>query len=97
MLKTIYLQPIITDITIEGENISIYSYYDGFGKTIKAFISSVVKNIGGILFKENELGIINNGYDKTDFYINQRGELVVYSDISEKFTIDESGQLTLTE
>jgi hypothetical protein len=97
MLKTVYLQPIVTDVIVEGESLSIYSYYDGLGKIICAFINTFARNIGNIFFKENELVIINHGYDKTDFYINQRGELVVYSDIANGFEIDELGQLMLTE
>lgn len=91
------LNNISTDITIVQNNIDIYTYYKGKFKKIIAFITNTIKSINGISFKENELGLIIENYDDTDFYINKKGELIVYSDIAEDFSIDESGMLTIYE
>lgn len=96
MAETKILQPIKTDVTITGNSIGIFTYYSTL-KKIFAFITDTVKNVNSVLFKENELGIVNDGYDNTDFYINSVGELIVFSDIADDFNIDANGELTIYE
>ena len=91
------LRPVITDVTIRGNSIDIFTYYIDKLKNIYAFISNEVKTLNQVFFKENELGIVNDGYDETEFYLNNKGELIVFSDISDDFNISEEGQLTLDE
>lgn len=97
MSESRILHRTVTDITIRGNMIDIFTYYVDRLKDIIAFINDSPKSIDYVQFKENELGIINDGYDNTSFYLNTKGELIVFSDISEDFDINEEGQLTLAE
>lgn len=91
------LQNTVTEVTIVSNLIDIYTYYTGRLKNIFAFITNSVRTINGVFYKENELGIINDGYDDTEFYLNSNGDLIVFSDIAEDFNISDEGQLTLDE
>lgn len=86
-----------TDVTIIGSNVDIFTYYTGKLKSIVAFITDAVKNLNGVDYKENELGFVIDGYDNTDFYLNNKGELIAYSDVADDFNIEDSGMLTIYE
>lgn len=97
MPDRVNLQPIKTDVTIIDNLIDIFTYYIESSKRIYAFISDKVFGLNNINFIENELGIVNDGYDNTEFYMSPNGDLIVYSDIANDFNIDDLGQLTLDE
>jgi len=73
----------------------LFTYYFG-DKEIVFNISdrAVFQNNSWLIF-ENELAYIKRGYD-VEFFINNRGELVVRSDYADSFAIDEEGCLTLS-
>jgi len=97
MSELVNLQPIKTDVTVIENLISIFTYYIKSAKRIFAFITNDVRVVNNISFIENELGIVVDGYDNTEFYMSPDGELIVFSDIAEDFEIDEMGELTLNE
>jgi len=86
----------VNEIT-DTNYIGIYTYYIESAKRIVAFITDIVKTFNNVPFIENELGIMVDGYDNTEFYLSPMGELIVYSDIAEDFNIDDNGELTLDE
>ena len=86
-----------TDVTIQGTNIEIYTYYTPRENDIFAFITDSLKTENGVSFVENELGYTKRGYDDVSFFINENGELVVLANNPDQFAIDTDGQLTITE
>ena len=86
-----------TDVTISSSEISIFTYFVGGLKSLTAFFSSVYKGIGGIDFKENDLGFENAGYDDIKLFLNNKGELLIESNIDKDFSINEEGELIMEE
>ena len=82
-----------TEVTLSGSNISIYTYFTDSLRYIKAFIKNVVDWVNGVRFVENEEGFVVAGFDDVDFYLNNRGELIVKSNDDKTFTIDSDGYL----
>lgn len=86
-----------TSITVSSDEISIFTYFVGGLKSLTAFFSSVYKGIGGVNFKENDLGFENVGYDDIRLFLNNKGELLIESDIEKDFSINEEGELIMEE
>lgn len=86
-----------TDVTISSSEISIFTYFVGGLKSLTAFFSNVYKGIGGIDFKENDLGFENVGYDDIKLFLNNKGELLIESNIDKDFSINEEGELIMEE
>lgn len=86
-----------TIVTKSNSDISIFTYYLNNVKSLLVFISDKLQNIGGKLFKENELGVTNNGYGDVSFLINNKGELIVQHDTDKTFSINSNGELIMEE
>jgi len=85
-----------TNILKNGSNLGIFTFYQEDDQSILAFISDKVQNINDVIFKEGELGFIFNNWSGTVFNLNNRGELIVTGNGSEKFSINEDGDLIYT-
>jgi len=86
-----------TDVTISSGEISIFTYFVGGLKSLKAFFSTVYKDIGGVNFKENDLGFENVGYDDIKLFLNNKGELLIESNVDKDFSINANGELIMEE
>lgn len=87
----------ITEIRRSGNNLGIYTYYSKSLNNIIAFITDVMKTIGGVYFKENHLGYTKSGYPDVEFFVDENGHMVVKSDNPDRFAINSDGHLTITE
>ena len=86
-----------TQVNTTNTEIDIFIYYVGqVEKQISFFISDTQKNVEGVSFKQGDLGYT---YQNTSdlFEKNSSGNLVVISTESEKYSIDENGQLIYTD
>ena len=86
-----------TQVNTTNTEIDIFIYYVGQAeKQISFFISDTQKNVEGVSFKQGDLGYT---YQNTSdlFEKNNSGNLVVISTESEKYSIDENGQLIYTD
>jgi hypothetical protein len=87
-----------TELRLSGSNFGIYTFYTPYDKNIEAFISETVKSINGVDFIEGEGGYTNNGFENTIFFVNEYGELIVTSNVADRFNLDATtGQLQYTE
>jgi hypothetical protein len=86
-----------TNINVSGSSISIHTYYSEPTETfLQFFVPLADTTTGGVNFVGGDLGYtIENLTDL--FEINQSGELIVSSIYSEKYSIDENGDLIYTE
>jgi hypothetical protein len=89
-------------VIIIGNNISIRSYYNGQEvdiNTLAAFISETVQIVESVNFKEGELGIqMTDKYPNAiDYTLDSNGNLIVFGDDAEKYSIDDTGSLIYTE
>lgn len=86
-----------TDVSIISNEISIFTYFVGGLKSLTSFFSAVYESIGGVNFKENDLGFENVGYDDIKLFINNKGELLIESNTDKNFSINASGELIMEE
>jgi len=86
-----------TQVNTTNTEIDIFIYYVGqVEKQISFFISDTQKNVEGVSFKQGDLGYT---YQNTsDLFIKDNaGNLLVNSTESEKYSIDDNGQLIYTD
>ena len=86
-----------TQVNTTDNEIDIFIYYVGQSeKQISFFISDSLKNVDGVSFSQGDLGYT---YQNTsDLFVKDgTGNLLVTSTESEKYSIDENGQLIYEE
>ena len=86
-----------TQVSTTQNAIDIFIYYvDEFVKKLSFFVSVSNKQVEGISFNQGDLGYT---YENTNelFYKDVSGNMIVFSDESEKYEIDSNGQLIFTE
>lgn len=86
-----------TQVNVSTSLIDIFIYYvQKASKLINFFISDVEKTVGGVNFKQGELGY---SFENTNdlFTKNSDGQLVVSSTESEQYSINPDGQLIYVE
>ena len=87
-----------TELNLNGTDFGIYTFYTPYEQNIEVFISESVQNINGVSFIEGEGGYTNNGFENTVFFMNEFGELIVTSDVADRFSLEATtGQLQYTE
>ena len=86
----------ITTITKRGFAIESHTFYDKFLKFISFWVSTESQKIDDISFGENELGYKNIGYS-LDFFIDDKGNLIVVSPIADSFSINSEGELIFVD
>jgi hypothetical protein len=86
-----------TQVNTTENEIDIHIYYIGqVDKLISFFISDTQKNVEGISFNQGDLGYTFQ--NTSDLFVkNNVGNLLVTSTESEKYSIDDSGQLIYEE
>ena len=87
----------ITEVSVDSGDLSIFTFFGDNTNYLSFFISESEFKKNGVEFIEGELGYSQKGYKDVSFYINEQGELIVISDDPDRFTINEDGQLTITE
>lgn len=86
-----------TQVSTTQNAIDIFIYYvDQFVKKLSFFISDSNKQVEGITFKQGDLGYT---YENTSelFFKDTNGDLVVSSEDSNNYEINDQGQLTFIE
>lgn len=86
-----------TQVNTTSDTVDIFIYYVGQAeKLISFFISDTQKNVDGISFKQGDLGYT---YQNTsDLFLKDGvGNLIVSSTESEKYSINDNGQLIYEE
>lgn len=86
-----------TQVSTTQNAIDIFIYYvDEFVKKLSFFVSGSNKQVEGITFKQGDLGYT---YENTTdiFYKDTEGNMIVVSDDSGNYEIDNEGQLIFTE
>ena len=86
-----------TQVNVSTSLIDIFIYYvQKASKLINFFISDTEKTVGGVNFKQGELGY---SFENTNdlFTKNSDGQLVVSSTESELYSINADGQLIYVE
>lgn len=86
-----------TQVSTTQNVIDIFIYYvDQFVKKLSFFVSDSNKQVEGITFKQGDLGYT---YENTSelFFKDTNGDLVVSSEDSNNYEINDQGQLTFIE
>lgn len=86
-----------TRVSTTQSAIDIFIYYvDKLAKKLSFFVSGSNKVVDGISFKQGDLGYT---YENTSelFSKDENGNLIIVSEESSKYEINEQGQLTFVE
>lgn len=89
------LQTITTVSRVSGVA-SILTEYAPSAEFIRMFIHDPPTVVGGVSFKQGELEFSKKGFEDVNFFINNRGELVVNANNPQQFSIDADGYLIRT-
>ena len=85
-----------TIVSQNSSNLWIYTWYQNCLNYLQFFINGIPRKIEGVYFKEGELGYSKRGV-RDEFYLDSVGNLIVYSDDVDKYSIDGNGNLTTTK
>lgn len=86
-----------TQVSTTQNAIDIFIYYvDQFVKKLSFFVSDSNKQVEGITFKQGDLGYT---YENTSelFFKDINGDMIVVSEDSNNYEINDQGQLTFIE
>lgn len=91
------LIPTATTVTINGQDITIYTYYNGditnTPGIIQAFIAEESSAIGFVSYVEGELIVVMKDNYAASIYLDSNGNLILEAEDSQKYYIDENGYL----
>jgi len=82
-----------TNIWTIGNVINIFTFYHKCVNYLSFWINGTPESVEGVAFIEGQLGYKIEG-SKDQFYINQKGELVVSAVNVDQYEIDQNGDLT---
>jgi len=91
------LIPTSTVVSSLNGDVSVFTFFTNALDSIVAFISNLKTTIGGVSFKESELGVIQSGYEDVKFFIDNKGNLIVQSNSDKNFSINANGELIMEE
>ena len=85
-----------SELSKVGGIISLFTYYvaDFF---IRAFISNKKETKNNVEILEGEGIFEYSGYDDVNFYLNNKGELIINSSDNKEWYINELGELIMEE
>jgi len=85
-----------TNIFTSNGHIGIYTFYQKCLNYINFWINGSPEKTDGVNFIEGQLGYKIDGYNDK-FFLNNKGELIVSADDTDKYAIDSNGNLTTTK
>jgi len=86
--------PTITEVTVAGNVLDIYTYYDAsFEEFLHFFIVEILSIVGNVSFAEGELGYTVQGLPNFSAYVSDQGELVINDTATDIYFLDNNGYL----
>ena len=85
-------------VTNDGSTIQAYTYYnDGLPNLIDLLLSITNGSRNNVLFKEGELIVLMKNYPQDfDVQVSNRGELVIFGEDADHYSINADGELIYT-